>query len=345
MGPCRAQTADPPTLSLSTLDPVLRRELRSVSPQAVVFVAAVLAGSALRPGVFPALWDYYVAASVARARRPRFSPSDVAVGRKIAAGGFGAVYRATLDAGEGPRAVILKKAVEFGPAEAWMNERAARGAPGAVAPFVAAFDGAAVGGGKRRPVAAADGGPLWLLWEDEGAESLFATMARKEWPYCAEPILFGRELERERGPRRRAVTLAVVARHLLESLDALHAIGIVHRDVKPQNVLLSPADGRAKLIDLGAAVSREREERGRVPSIFASAPTLLPASTHFRPTCAWASTTSPTSSSSTPASRPRRNTSCRASPRARPAPPSPPRSPRSFGPWSGRTNSMSTPWG
>ena len=39
---------------------------------------------------------------------------------------FGLVGTNTLNGGDGPRAVILKKAVEFGPAEAWMNERAAR---------------------------------------------------------------------------------------------------------------------------------------------------------------------------------------------------------------------------
>ena len=40
---------------------------------------------------------------------------------------------------------------------------------------------------------------------------------------------------------------------LLEALKACHATGIVHRDIKPQNVIISARDGRAKLIDLGAA--------------------------------------------------------------------------------------------
>ena len=40
---------------------------------------------------------------------------------------------------------------------------------------------------------------------------------------------------------------------VLEALKACHATGIVHRDVKPQNVIISARDGRAKLIDLGAA--------------------------------------------------------------------------------------------
>lgn len=40
---------------------------------------------------------------------------------------------------------------------------------------------------------------------------------------------------------------------VLEALKASHATGIVHRDIKPQNVIISETDSRAKLIDLGAA--------------------------------------------------------------------------------------------
>ncbi len=43
------------------------------------------------------------------------------------------------------------------------------------------------------------------------------------------------------------------ASQVLEALKASHATGIVHRDIKPQNVIISETDSRAKLIDLGAA--------------------------------------------------------------------------------------------
>jgi eukaryotic-like serine/threonine-protein kinase len=47
-----------------------------------------------------------------------------------------------------------------------------------------------------------------------------------------------------------------LARELLGALAHIHAAGIVHRDVKPQNVLIAP-DGSAKLIDFGIALAED----------------------------------------------------------------------------------------
>jgi serine/threonine-protein kinase len=44
-----------------------------------------------------------------------------------------------------------------------------------------------------------------------------------------------------------------VARQLARGLNAVHEKGIIHRDIKPKNVILSDIDGSAKLVDFGFA--------------------------------------------------------------------------------------------
>ncbi len=76
-----------------------------------------------------------------------------------------------------------------------------------------------------------------------------------ERPYLVMQFVPGENLAalQERGE---AVDCDQLARELLEALDHIHLAGILHRDVKPANVIVEPG-GTAKLIDFGIALPRD----------------------------------------------------------------------------------------
>jgi serine/threonine-protein kinase len=80
-------------------------------------------------------------------------------------------------------------------------------------------------------------------------------------------------IARER--RLPAARASGIARDVARALAVAHAAGIVHRDVKPANVMLTP-DGRTKLMDLGIARTLDGEDLTRATSILGSPNYLSP---------------------------------------------------------------------
>jgi serine/threonine protein kinase len=75
-------------------------------------------------------------------------------------------------------------------------------------------------------------------------------------PYIAMEYLRGRTLSEELGIRRFPTAEAVFyARRILSALGAAHAIGIIHRDIKPDNIMLAerPEGIVLKVLDFGMA--------------------------------------------------------------------------------------------
>jgi hypothetical protein len=85
--------------------------------------------------------------------------------------------------------------------------------------------------------------PIWHVGAESGA------------PYIVMPLLKGEPLDR-RLKRQGALPAAEVVRiggEIAAGLEAAHARGLIHRDMKPANVWLDETAGRARVLDFGLA--------------------------------------------------------------------------------------------
>ena len=62
---------------------------------------------------------------------------------------------------------------------------------------------------------------------------------------------------------------------VLSALDAAHRLGVIHRDIKPRNILLTP-DGHAKVADFGIAKLTEDSDQTTTGMLFGTAAYLAP---------------------------------------------------------------------
>lgn len=84
--------------------------------------------------------------------------------------------------------------------------------------------------------------------------TIFDYLERDERPYLVMEFIESETLADRinRRPLPNLQEFGAIMTQMLAGLDAIHAVGIVHRDVKPANALLLP-DGRLKLADFGVA--------------------------------------------------------------------------------------------
>ncbi|CAL0324303.1 unnamed protein product [Lupinus luteus] len=273
-----------------------------------------------RPGVLVGAIDAYLLAPLQlgldnlSGRRKNLKSSDFVVGDKLGEGSYGVVYSGVLlpknvnvnvnvnveeervqkkRGGRGKAAittqldvkskdkVILKKvkvgirgAEEFGDFEEWFNYRLSRAAPETCADFLGTFVADKTNSRFTK-------GGKWLVWKFEGDRTLGDYMKDRNFPSNLESVMFGRVLQGVDSSKRNALIIKQIMRQIITSLKKIHNTGIVHRDVKPANLVVTRR-GQIKIIDFGAATDL-RIGKNYVPNLALLDPDYCPPELYVLP--------------------------------------------------------------
>ncbi|KAK3243887.1 hypothetical protein CYMTET_46478 [Cymbomonas tetramitiformis] len=217
------------------------------------------------------LVDLAVSAQQRKAQERQFDPDDFRVLHKLGGGNYGKVFKARmLSTGQ---CVVIKKLADnedgrlCGDTELHVNWRVMQRAGGAGCKCAAFL-------GEVRGRRASSGQPWWksnkgleagryLVWQYEGSNTLADVIANPTFPNnILDNQWIAVDSKRENTIRMPVEELTgsiskdhqairLIMFQLLQALESLHAKGIVHRDVKPDNLLITPDRGLLA-IDFGA---------------------------------------------------------------------------------------------
>jgi len=202
-------------------------------------------------------------------------PKQLTVKRQLGEGSFGQVFEGTWQSPSGVERVVLKRvkakvqgADEMQEMELALNQYAAKAARGHCADFIGY---SAVSDEEARRSTLTTG--LWLMWKYEGSRTLDYYLRRRDTI---------RALARDLDVPEASV-VPTIMKQIFSSLEAFHSAGLVHRDVKPANVIFAEEERRFKLIDLGACADL-RTGKNYVPDESILDPMYAPPEKYVLPT-------------------------------------------------------------
>lgn len=192
---------------------------------------------------------------------PEISLRSLKIGDKIGEGAFSEVYRGVVEGADGASERVVAKAYKknvrgrdwfsfYADERATCRRLKEAGCVG-VAPFLGVC-----------------GSDAYLVWRDVGVETLESCVARarsaeEAFDAIGDVFFFDADLKPTSAKKQtnsggnktkqRALVFLRLARSLLTATASMHANEVVHRDVKPENVLVSRETRGVLLVDLGGA--------------------------------------------------------------------------------------------